>query len=295
VFTFDEKIVSQLSEILKRNERRYSSYSEAKTKIQSLGLKNPFDYFRARKNNKTLPQNPEKAFKKDWEGWRKFLSLEQIVRAYTVSEAQKVMKEGSILTRDQYALYTALIYEDDRMLPTLKELDEKGVSEKFGFKSIEDAQRDNFDFWDVAPAQYIHEIFPQGPTDGIWKLEAKGVSDYIMTKEERAAALDELIVLGKGKKKPWHIHSDQDYKDWLELYGITTIEEESGAREHMGNLLDKMQRAGVLPKELFLPVNYYNFCEIVLSDIVDPYGNKAYGNRIVKTPPKLHSWSPPQA
>ncbi|MSU73780.1 DEAD/DEAH box helicase [Candidatus Kaiserbacteria bacterium] len=295
VFTFDEKIVSKLAEILKNNERRYASYEEAKKKIRTMGLLNPFDYFRARKNDATLPRNPSKSFNEKWEGWHKFLNLDRSVKTYTVPETKKYITGMYIYTREQYALFTLQILEENRRLPSLQELTEQRAVGKLGFKNIQEAQKEVHDSWDSAPLQFLYEVFPEGPSDGIWRSEAKGVSEYIMTREDLSAALDELIALGRGTKKPWHLNDDhegRESKEWLDLYGITTVEQEGGAREHMKKILDKMQRMGVLTKELFLPENYYALCEVVLSDIVDPYGAKSHGVRW-KTPPKLHSWSPP--
>ena len=92
VFTFDQKIVSDIEEVLRRYERRYVSYEDAERNVQELKLTSVKEYQRLPgkfRNQLGLPLRPRVTFGDEFKGWAKFLGLERFIKKYSFEKTKK--------------------------------------------------------------------------------------------------------------------------------------------------------------------------------------------------------------
>ncbi len=72
-FTFSDTIVDIMKLIERANIEFYLTWQEAGRAAQNLGIKSLKDYVQGYAADPKLPSNPQKAYRKNWPGWGKFL------------------------------------------------------------------------------------------------------------------------------------------------------------------------------------------------------------------------------
>ena len=266
VFTFDQEVVEKIGEILKANERRYGSYKEAKEKVHDLKLRNRGEYFALKPKPLGLPNNPEKAFKRDWEGWKPFLGMERLedgVEQLTLDEVKARIKKFNILTLNQYELYSVMVdSKEQKRFPSLKELEAQGIApETLGLKPWQDMDEEERGSY-IGDAVMFHwggdYIKYYRPKE---KIEVYGLSEYRVPAKVRQQAREKIIQYSKDMPG-----REQDVR-FKSQYSLEIPEAEYDAKRRLDKFIDKLQDRGLLIPEFFEEDIFEDVCRTILYDV----------------------------
>ncbi|HIF9084649.1 TPA: gamma-mobile-trio integrase GmtZ [Photobacterium damselae] len=96
----------------------YRTYEQARSAAHSLGIKLSTEYQLTYRLDPKLPSRPQDTYKKEWVGWRHFLSGERAEFYLTLSEAQEAAKYLGIKKLIEYRAR----YKEDPRLPCVPEI-----------------------------------------------------------------------------------------------------------------------------------------------------------------------------
>ena len=160
--------------------RKYKTFEEARTFVQSLGLKNHNEwrvYCKSSNNPSDIPKSPEKVYKKEWTSWGDFLGTGTIApqnREYSdFEDAKKFVQSLGLKSRKEWNEYCKSSNKPDNIPTkpdmTYKNKGWKGVGDFLGTGTIAPQNREYSDFEDAK--KFVQSLKIKGNKE--WRIFAK--------------------------------------------------------------------------------------------------------------------------